>query len=853
MVAAGATSEDGFVVTVDKPTTRLPYADHLINHIVVNAPVPESEIQRVLVPGGVALVGDRKITKPWPAAFDEWTHFEHDAGRSGISRDEVAGPPRTLAWIAGEEWPGYLTFRAPPPGFVSAGGRNFYWLPELTARSPKARHDRSRLVCRDAFNGKLCWSVAIDVPAAATCLVATNDRVYVHPGAGQLLAYRAADGQVLRRYEQSPAATLLLVQENVLLTYDRSGTAAALDAESGALLWRKQFAPGWHRPDGMVADSTAAYVLSDSQLLALELRTGAVRWTTDVGVLLSETRLLSLVSVRDGLLLLSDSPRAFKPSSAANHAIDARSGAVLWSYRYAPTDHGGGATSVFHLGDRVWVKAKSDWVGLDPQSGREVSRLPGARTRCYPDHATTRHFFSGFMDFVGLQKGEAETFEGSRSACLTGFFPANGLVYTLPTRCHCFPMLRGYLGLSAAPPAPEEPPELRRGPAFSSPITDHSSPTDWPTFRGNDGRSGSTPSKIGGAWEPVWSAKLSGAPSAITVAGGVVFVAVPERHEIVAVAQGAIRWRFTAGARVDSPPTLVGGRVVFGCADGWVYCLEAASGTLVWQWRVAPAERFIVVREQLESAWPLHGAVLCREGVVYAVAGRHTYLDGGLVLAACDLASGRELWRRRLDRAAGAELADILQWQNGVIACGANGQFDPQTGATVRAGGRGLWAPHTLVADNRAQPGMSTDDRWFSRWILAERIRRFDKAMGHPRFARLPAMRGDVLAFDDTQAAVVLQGFDGENVAQLTDLSGTVVWEQPVAEPCVAVLLAADVVVFAGEPGWLSVRARNDGRELARVTLPSAPVWDGLAAADGMLYLAATDGAVLCWKRIPPG
>ncbi len=38
----------------------------------------------------------------------------------------------------------------------------------------------------------------------------------------------------------------------------------------------------------------------------------------------------------------------------------------------------------------------------------------------------------------------------------------------------------------------------------------------------------------------------------------------------------------------------------------------------------------------------------------------------------------------------------------------------------------------------------------------------------------------------------------------------------------------------------------TDGRVLAEMTLPSTPVWDGMAVAQGNLYLALADGQVLC-------
>ncbi len=40
--------------------------------------------------------------------------------------------------------------------------------------------------------------------------------------------------------------------------------------------------------------------------------------------------------------------------------------------------------------------------------------------------------------------------------------------------------------------------------------------------------------------------------------------------------------------------------------------------------------------------------------------------------------------------------------------------------------------------------------------------------------------------------------------------------------------------------------AAVDGRKLAEYKLDSPPVWDGLAAASGRLYLSTTAGVVMC-------
>jgi len=84
---------------------------------------------------------------------------------------------------------------------------------------------------------------------------------------------------------------------------------------------------------------------------------------------------------------------------------------------------------------------------------------------------------------------------------------------------------------------------------------------------------------------------------------------------------GTKLWSYTAGARVDSPPAIYKGRVLFGSADGWVYCLRAANGALAWRFRAAPHDLRLMSYEQLESVWPVSGSVLIQDGVAYVLAG----------------------------------------------------------------------------------------------------------------------------------------------------------------------------------------------------------------------------------------
>ena len=142
--------------------------------------------------------------------------------------------------------------------------------------------------------------------------------------------------------------------------------------------------------------------------------------------------------------------------------------------------------------------------------------------------------------------------------------------------------------------------------------------------------------------EPGWSSEIGGKLSSLSAAAGRVYVAAVDRHTVYCLdaETGKSLWSYTAGGRIDTPPTIYRGGVYFGSADGWVYALRSEDGKLAWRFLGAPDDRRIFVRGQLESAWPVHGSVLVSDGKVMFAAGRSSYLDGGLRLCRLDAATG---------------------------------------------------------------------------------------------------------------------------------------------------------------------------------------------------------------------
>ncbi|MHC4508178.1 MAG: outer membrane protein assembly factor BamB family protein, partial [Planctomycetota bacterium] len=72
------------------------------------------------------------------------------------------------------------------------------------------------------------------------------------------------------------------------------------------------------------------------------------------------------------------------------------------------------------------------------------------------------------------------------------------------------------------------------------------------------------PVKVG----PKWHSQLGGRLSSPVVAEGKVFIASVDTHQIYALDAdlGVVAWSYITGGRVDSPPTVWKGRVLFGSA-----------------------------------------------------------------------------------------------------------------------------------------------------------------------------------------------------------------------------------------------------------------------------------------------
>lgn len=674
--------------------------------------VPLQEILRVLVPNGVAMIktddGWEKVVKPRPENIDEWTHFLHDATGNSVAHDDVVGPPRHLQWVGSPRWSRHHDRMASMSALVSSGGRMFYIM-DQGSRISIQLPPKWKLMARDAFNGVVLWERDIpdwqshlwplkSGPSQLTRrLVSSDDTVFATLGYNApTTAIDAASGETLRTYEGSEATEEIIHTGDLLFLvvrktkaelqdyaplFGRVGDQAdvrklfwneeprvlmAFDADSGRRLWAKQTRIS---PLTLSADGSNLYFHDGEQVVSLNQKSGEVAWQTD-----PVTRRESFTFNFGPRLVVYNDVVLYAGGDGKMSSFDTGNGKELWNASF-PNSGYQSPQDLMVVNGMVWVAPLTSgrdtgvYVGRDPRTG-EVKKefAPDVETywfhhRCYIAKATDNFLMPSRtgIEFVDPDQEHWDIHHWVRGGCLYGVMPCNGLTYAPPHNCACYPeaKLFGFNALapsSPTRPVPAEVPEtgrLQQGVAYESKLSElnaEQTRNDWPTYRHDAGRSGNAGLAVEAKVGQQWEAKLGGRLTAPVIADGVVYVAQTDKHTLHALNQkdGQPRWKYTIGARIDSPPTIYRGRVVFGGADGWIYCLTT-DGQLAWRYRAAPLDRRTMAFEQLESLWPVHGSALVQNDIVHCVAGRSNFLDGGLRLLRIDLATGKKISETIMD------------------------------------------------------------------------------------------------------------------------------------------------------------------------------------------------------------
>jgi len=775
---------------------ELPFIDNLVNLVVATGKckVSEDEILRILAPRGVAFVNGKKTVKPWPAELDEWTHFHHDPQGTMVGKDQVVGPPRRIQWIGEPKWLRNHDFMTVMHAMVSSGGRIFYVTDE-GLRSHVFLPSRWVLIARDGFNGTILWKKQLtewhpnNWPLKSgpghlpRKLVAVGDRVYVAAGlTDPVIAVDAVTGKTVRTYKRTKPTQEIILCDGVLYllvdpeqpavnyraetasykeirranslwawTQDSPGrTIMAVRADSGEILWEH---PAKVAPLSLTVGETEVFYHNGTGLVALDRKTGDERWASEGPAIKNVPTGGSIrVSLSDGIAVFADGTKLTAFSQA--------DGKELWTGSLQKTSHHC-PEDLFIIDGSIWSpntgtpqRNGTHFKVLDLRTG-EIKRdfvaknLPAfpMHPRCYPGRATTKYIMTNGMGTEFYEVGGADEMDLNhviRGSCIYGIMPCNGLLYKPPDTCACYYQSKLDHLCALAPgefnaERSKSIERLEKGPVYGHRPSSTNQAASWLTYRGDAARSGYSASAVSSDLKKSWQIKLDGKATQPVVADGKAFVAVIDQHTLYALDadSGETVWKYGAGGRIDSSPSIYKDLVLFGCGDGRVYCLRGDDGALVWRYLVAPEDRQNLSYQRPESVWPVHGSVLIEKDTVYALAGRNMFLDGGMRLVLLDPVTGKKISETVLDEkdpATGKNLQTLIQAKYMPIAnediLSSDGERVYMQEQNFDMSGKRLVVGPTIPKGKKGEGGGSTgkrhlfcqtgflDDSWFHRSFL---------------------------------------------------------------------------------------------------------------------------------------
>ncbi len=399
---------------------------------------------------------------------------------------------------------------------------------------------------------------------------------------------------------------------------------------------------------------------------------------------------------------------------------------------------------------------------------------------------------------------------------------------------------------------------------------------DWPMWRFDSGRSAASPDELPADLQLMWT--RSGEPRVQAwddplnldlmtydrlfepiVLEGRMFVGYSDRDKLVALdtETGEELWSFFTDAPVRLPPVGWQGRVYFTSDDGRLYCVNAQSGELQWQFFGGPrstgnfSNRRVVGNQRLISAWPARGGPVIRDGKVYFASSIWPFM--GIFIYSMDAQTGEILW---VNDSAGSTYIKqphsapsfagigpqgaLVATEKDLIVPGGRSVpavFDRQTGQLryfeLNAGGKGTGGSFVIA----------NDASYFVHTRL-KGVREFDLASGKKTafMPNEPVLHGSLAysAEETKSGSGVIRAYGGDRKQ---------IWEIE-ADGRGDLILAGDVLYAAGAQGLTAIRLSKDERAEPQVVWSAAvdPEVDGpverLLAADGKLFAVTAGGDI---------
>lgn len=420
--------------------------------------------------------------------------------------------------------------------------------------------------------------------------------------------------------------------------------------------------------------------------------------------------------------------------------------------------------------------------------------------------------------------------------------------------------------------------------------------SDWPMDQHDVARSGVTSEQLATPLHKRWSYLAAHDPAPawpepgrelhrtafdyaypVIVAGGRVFFGSSADHKVYALdlKTGQTAWEYFTEGPVRFAPAFDAGRLFVAADDGWLHCLEADSGRLLWRFRGGPTGEKMVGNGRVISRWPLRSGVAVRDGIVYVSAGM--WPSEGIFVYALRAADGQVVWK---NDTCGSQYIQQPHPPSTAVSgvspqgniCVSSDQLFIPTGRSTPA----VFDRHTgELLYYRSRPD-TWGDRWGGSWTMLADDLFFnwrshvgpdidvqageyqpDAKDGLATFAQatgqmqrdfpgqlLAIVRGDTM-YTAGSGQISAFGFSAWKDRANTDECTR--WQTPHGR-VYAMILAGNTLV-AGGPSSVAALDATSGQMIWQQEVNGQA--RGLAAADGCLLVSTTAGEIVCFG-LPP-
>jgi outer membrane protein assembly factor BamB len=334
-------------------------------------------------------------------------------------------------------------------------------------------------------------------------------------------------------------------------------TGVAKDKLPGKLkmLWSHDSQSSYLKSTAAIVGDTVYIGTDEEQLIALDLKTGARRWTYEASDIVE-----AAPGVKDGRVYVGDLYGVF-------HCVDARTGELVWKYETdmkiisSANFHGNNVlvgSWDYHLycfdrrsGDLKWKFENPAQVNCSPCVVGDVAAISGC---------------DGALHLIDLETGEEQA-----SIMLAGYVAASA---AYRDGHYYVPSFQGEVFAVAEPDENEELEVVWSEMSDNPDAAFYASPAVTEKFVFFGDRTGVVRCMEREAGDEVWSVQTDGeVDSSPVVSGEHLFVGSSDGNLYsLRLTDGKEAWRFQTGAGIYASPAIGRNRLVIGADDGIIYC-----------------------------------------------------------------------------------------------------------------------------------------------------------------------------------------------------------------------------------------------------------------------------------------